>query len=156
MDVITEGVTARTASGIGFNRIAFGDTAWSKRQLSLRAQNLLGQANSAGMTLEALAGLLNVDKIIVSKERYQSSAAAKTEIMNNLVLMFSAMDGADTEDPSNIKRFVSRYGAGEPGAGLFRRVFIQPLSVNLVAVTVSYEELTKITSTLGLRKFTVS
>lgn len=156
MDIITEGVTARTASGVGFNRICYGDTAWSKRQLSLRAQNLLGQANSAGMTKEQLAGLLNVDKLMVSQERYQSSAAAKTEIVNNLVLMFSAMDNADTEDPSNIKCFVSRYGQGEPGAGLFQRVFIQPLSVNLVAITVSYEELTKITSTLGIRKFTVS
>lgn len=156
MDIITEGVTARTASGVGFNRILYGDTAWSKRQLSLRAQNLLGQGNSSGLTKEMLAGLLNVDQIMVSKERYQSSAAAKTEIVNNLVLMFMAMDNADTEDPSHIKCFVSRYGQGEPGAGLFRRVFIQPLSANLVALTVSYEELTKITSTLGIRKFTVS
>jgi hypothetical protein len=156
MDVITEGVTGRTASGIGFNRIVYGDTAWAKRLLSLRAQNLAGQGQSSSLSRQDLAGLLNVDRIEVSRERYQSAAATKTEIVNNLALMFDASDDVDTEDPSNIKCFISRYGAGEPGAGLFMRVFVQAISANLVALTVSYEEVMKITSTLGIRKFTVS
>lgn len=150
-DVISELVLAATASGVGANRIGFGHTAWSRRSLSHRAQNTAGGFASAGMTPEALAGLLGVDKIHVSKERYQSSASAKTEIVSNLVLMFMALDAADTEDGSNIKTFVSPY----EGGGFFR-VFVQQISANLVAVTVSYEELQKITSTLGIRKFTVS
>jgi hypothetical protein len=150
-DIITDLIAAATASGIRPNRVGFGDTAWSKRGLSHRAQNTAGGFASATMTPEALAGILSVDKVYISKERYQSAAATKAEIVNNLVLMFDAMDNADTEDPSNIKCFVSKYEDGG-----FYRVYVQQISVNLVAITVSYEELTKITSTLGIRKFTVT
>lgn len=152
MDVINEGITARTASGVGFNRIGFGDTAWAKRLLSLRAQNLIGQGNSAGMTTDELAGLLQIDKIVVSKERYQSASATKTEIVSNLLLMFMALDNADPEDPSNIKTFVC---PTEGTAGFFL-VFFQQISAKLVAITVAFEELQKVTSTLGIRKFTIS
>lgn len=151
MDLITEGVTARTASGVGFNRIGFGDTAWAKRALSHRAQNTAGGFASSSMTEQALAGILGVEKVMVSRERYQSGAAAKSEIVNNLVLMFNAIDGADVDDASNIKSFRSKYEDGG-----YYRVYVQQISANLVAITVSYEELTKITSTLGIRKFTVS
>ncbi len=156
MDVISEKITSATASGIGFNRVGFGDTAWSKRFLSFRAQNNAGGYASAGLSESQLAGLLGVEKVQVSRERYQSSASAKTEIVNNLVLMFNALEGADTEDASNIKCFVSRYGPDEKGAGQLLRVFVQDLSVNLVGIVVSYQELMKITSTLGIRQFTVS
>lgn len=156
MDVITDKITSVTASGVGFNRVGYGDTAWSKRFLSFRAQNNAGGYSSAGMNETQLAGLLGVEQVKVSRERYQSSETAKAEIVNNLVLMFNAMDGADTEDASNIKCFVSRYGAGEQGAGGFERVFIVPLGVNKVGIVLSYQELMKITSTLGIRKFTVS
>lgn len=151
MDLISEGVLARTASGVGFNRIGFGDTAWAKRALSHRAQDTAGGFASASMTPEQLAGLLAVDQIMVSRERYQTSAAGKSEIVNNLVLMFMALANADAEDGSNIKTFIAPY----EGGGFFR-VYVQQISANLVAVTVSYEELQKITSTLGIRQFTIS
>jgi hypothetical protein len=150
-DVISEAVIARTASGIGFNRVGYGDTAWAKRALSHRAQDTAGGYASATLTKEALAGILGVDKVEVSKERYQSTASAKAEIVNNLVLMFFAQDNPDVEDPSNIKSFRSKYEDGG-----FYRVYVQQINANLVAITVSYEEVTKITSTLGIRKFTVS
>ena len=55
---------------------------------------------------DKVAATVAVDKVGVSKERY-STGGAKAEIVNNLVLMFMAEDGMDTEDASNIKRFVS-------------------------------------------------
>lgn len=150
-EMINEGVLARTASGVGFNRIGVGDTAWSKRQLAHRAQNSSGGFASAVMTEAQVAALVGVDRLLVSKERYQVNPTTKAEIVSNKVLMFNAMDGADTEDASNIKTFVSEYEEG----GFFR-IFEQQISANLVAFTVSYEELQKITSTLGIRQFTIS
>lgn len=150
-DVISELVLATTASGIAANRVGFGDTAWSKRALAHRAQASAGGFASASLTLEQLAALLGVDQVLVSKERYQSAAAAKTEIVNNLVLMFNAMTGADAEDPSNIKRFVSPVEGGG-----YVRVYEQQLTAKLFTISVEHYELTKITSTLGIRKFTVS
>lgn len=150
-DVIAEAVLARTASGVGFNRVGYGDTAWSKRHLSHRAQDNAGGYASAALTEQALAGLLAVDRVMVSKERYQTDPTTKAEVLGNKVLMFNALDGADPDDSSNIKTFISEYDEG----GFFR-VFQQQISANLIAFTVSYEEVMKITSTLGIRQFTVS
>lgn len=144
-------ITAATASGIRPNRIGYGDTAWSKRQLSHRAQNNAGGYASAGMTPEQLAAYLAVDQVLISKERYQSTASAKAEIVNNLVLMFEACSGADVDDPSNIKRFVSPV---EGGGDL--RVYLQQVSAKIWALTVEHYSNIVITSTLGIRQFTVS
>src|SRR6185369_7233727 len=102
-DVETDLIAAQTASGVFPNRVLYGHTAWDKRRLSHRAQNAAGGYASAGLTPDQLAGYLNVDGVLVSKERYQSSAAAKSEIVSNLVLEFLAMPNTDTEDPSNYK-----------------------------------------------------
>ncbi len=153
-DILAELVTGATASGVRPNRVLFGDTAWTKRSLSLRGQNLAGQANSASLTPEQLASWLGVDSVRVSRERYQSAAAAKTEIVNNLVWMFFAENGVDTEDPTNTKRFYSTFDA-EQGGGAFR-VYVQQISSKLVAITVEHYSKVVVTSTLGIRQFTVS
>jgi hypothetical protein len=150
-DLDTDLNAGETASGIRPNRVLFGETAWSKRRLSFRAQNNAGGYASAGMDEAGVAGYLKVDKVHVSRERYQSGAAAKSEIVNNLVLSFFGLDGADTEDPSNIKRFVSPV----EGGGILR-VYEQQISAKLYDITVEINSLIKITSVLGIRKFTIS
>lgn len=150
-DVQTDLVTAADASGIRPNRVGYGDTAWDKRRISHRAQNTAGGYASAGLTPEQVASALMLDQVYVSKERYSTSATARTQVVSNLVLMFFAEAGMSTEDASNVKRFVS----GVDGGGSFR-VFSQQLSAKLYAITVEHYSLIKITSTLGLRKFTVS
>lgn len=150
-DVLTDLVTAATASGIRPNRVGYGDTAWSKRQLSHRAQDNAGGYTSAGLTPEQVAQFLNVDQVMVSRERYQSAAATKAEIVNNLVIMFYAMSGQDREDPSNIKRFTAPTAQGGPLG-----VYIWQISPKLMGVAVEHYENIAITSTLGIRKFTVS
>ena len=43
---------------------------------------------------------------MVSRERYQNAAATKAQVVSNLVVAFFGEDGADTEDPTSVKRFV--------------------------------------------------
>jgi hypothetical protein len=150
-DVLTDLIAGNDASGIYPNRVGFGHTAWAKRILAHRAQLSAGGFASAGVTQENLAGFLNVDQVYVSKERYQSTPAAKAQAVGNLVLMFMAASGGDVEDPSNIKRFASPVmGGGQ------MRVYQQQVSAKLVDISVEYYSALVMTSTLGVRQFTVS
>ncbi len=150
-DIMTALLTASTASGVRPNRVGYGDTAWSKRGLSHRAQDNAGGYASAGMSPQDLAGLLQVDQVLVSRERYQTGAATKAEIVSNLVLMFHAQSGMDTEDASNIKRFVSPTSQGG-----YLAVYIWQISPKTMGVAVEHYELSAITATLGIRKQTIS
>lgn len=150
-DILTDLVTGTTARGLRSNRVGYGDTSWTKRGLSLRAQNTAGGYASAGLSPDQVAALLGVDKVLINRSRYSSGGGAMSEIVNNLVLMFFALDGADTEDASNIKRFTSATDGGGP-----MRVYVQQVTSKLVDITVEKYELLKIVSTLGIRQFTVS
>jgi hypothetical protein len=154
-DIRTDLVTATTATGIRPNRVLYGDTAFNKRLLSYEAQkNYTAFAGVANLNLQQLADRLMVDEVRISKERYQSAAAAKTEIVSNLVLAWYATEGVDIEDPSNVKRFVTQFSQ-EQGGG-FVRVFVQQLSSKLVAITVEHYSKVVVTYTGGIRKWTVS
>lgn len=155
-DVKTDLITATTATGIRPNRVLYGDSAWNNRSVSYEnvASTATAFAFIAAMTPEQLAGRLMVDKVLVSKERYQSGASAKSEIIGNFVYAWYAQDGVDTEDPSHIKRFVSAF-SGEQGGGLVR-VYVQQISAKLVAVTVEHYSKVVATFTTGIRKWTIS
>lgn len=150
-DVLSELVTATDVSGVRPTRVGYGDTSWSKRVLAHRGQNNAGGYASAGISEAQLAAFLGVHEVHVNKSRYQSTAAAKAQIVGNLVLMFDAQSGVDAEDPSNIKRFKSPVEGGG-----YVRVFVQQVNAKIWTITVEHYELTKITSTLGIRKFTIS
>jgi hypothetical protein len=155
-DVLTQLLAATTASGIRPNRVLYGDTAWNNRHISYEnvASTATAFANIAAMTPEQLASRLMVDKVMISRERYQSSASAKSEIVSNLVFAYYAEDGVDTEDPSNIKRFVSAFSAEEGGG--FVRAFVQQISSKLVAITVEHYSKIIVTFSTGIRQWTVS
>jgi hypothetical protein len=155
-DVLSDLITATTASGIRPNRIVYGDTAWQNRHIAYEnvASTATAFANVAAMSPEQLAARLMVDKIYISRERYQSSSTAKSEVLGGAVYAFFAEDGVDTEDPSNTKRFVTAF-SGEQGGGLVR-VYVQQLSAKLVAITVEHYSKVVVTSSLGMRKWTVS
>jgi hypothetical protein len=70
------------------------------------------------------------------------------------VYAFFAEDGVDTEDPSNIKRFVTMYDE-EQGGGLFR-VYVQQVSSKLVAITVEFYEKIIVTYPGGIRKLAIA
>ena len=149
-DVLLQLVAAATQSGIRPNRVAWGDTAWSKRVLTHRAQNDAGGYASAGLTPEQVGMFLTV-KPYVSRERFSAAGTGLAEIVWNLVFMFYAQAGQDKEDPSNIKRFYSVTDSGGPW-----RVYVQQVTSKLVDITVEHYELIKVTSLLGINQFTIS
>jgi hypothetical protein len=155
LDVQQELINATNTSGIRPNRVGYGDSSYLYRNQAYGAQN--NPAGFFGYTTgdveDKLATSLMVDKVHISRERYQSSASLKSEIFSNRVLMFWAEDDIDVEDPSNIKRFVSTFDE-EQGGGLFR-VFVQQLSSKLMAITVEFYELIVVTYAGGLRKMTI-
>lgn len=154
-DLKNDLLTATSASGIRPNRILYGDTAFNKRSLSYEGQTgATAFAQVAAMNLDQLASRLMVDKIMISRERYQSSASAKSEIVSNLIFAFYAEDGVDTEDPSNLKRFVSSFSA-EQGGG-FVRVYVHQISSKLVAITVEHYSKIIVTYPTGIRQWTIS
>jgi len=155
-DIKDDLVTATTATGIRPNRISYGDSAFNNRSKAYEnvANTATAYANAAVLTGDALAQRLMVDKLIVSRERYQSAAGSKSEILGNVILAFYAEDGVDTEDPSNVKRFVSLHSP-EQGGGLFA-VYAQQLSQKLFALTVSHYSKTVVTFATGIRKWTIS
>ncbi|MEO7725064.1 MAG: hypothetical protein ABIU29_10355 [Chthoniobacterales bacterium] len=67
--------------GIGSNVAIYGSTAWRKRSLAHRAQNTAGGFASASMTPSQLSELLGLDKVIISRERYQSTATGTMAII---------------------------------------------------------------------------
>lgn len=150
-DILNDLVAAVDDSGVRPNRILFGDGAWTKRLLAHRAQATAGGYASADKTLQELASWLGIERVYVSRERYQSSAAAKSKVVSDIVLSFYAEDGLTPEDPSNTKRFWTPV----EGGGKYR-VYEQPVSSKLVDLTVEHYSNCVVTSTVGMRKLTIS
>jgi hypothetical protein len=169
LDVQQELLNATNVSGIRPNRVIYGDSAFLYRNQAYGAQNnpagFLGYApglSANGMSAQeaAIATNLGVDRVLVSRERYQNASALNTtttankaEILGGNVYAFYAQDDVDTEDPSNIKRFVSTFNE-EQGGGLFR-VYVQQLTAKLVAVSVEFYEIIVVTYAGGIRKIPV-
>jgi len=137
--------------GMNPNRIFMGGNAWAKRVKAFRAQDKVGAGASAMMTPEQLAAWLGIEKVHVSRTRYQSTATAKSKIEGALALAFEAASGQITDDPANIKRFVSRCDDGN-----LMRVYRREVNEKVVAITVERYVRTQIVSTLGLKKFTIA
>ena len=154
MDVLQELLLGALKSGVKASRVGYGDTAYTKRLLAHRAQDSNGGFASGGMSLQELAALFGVDEVLRSGARYTSSSTDRSEILGNLVLMFNAASGVDTEDASNIKRFYSN-GDPEEGGGRYQ-VYSARISAKRHVIAVGHYERIAITSTLGIRKFTVS
>lgn len=149
-DVIDMLLTAANAGGLIPNRVTFGPTAWQKRFLTLRTygQNT-GVAESALLTKEQLAGIYGVNRVDVVNERFQSGTAKAPLITTNIVLAFTANGSGLKDDPSNIKRFVTKV------AGADFAVFREERAA-CVDVTVAHQSLIAVTSNLGIGKLTIS
>ncbi len=149
MDVIEDLITGGDARGIQSDTVVYGENAWQKRGLAHRAQNTAGGFASAALTPAQLAQLLMVDRVVISKERYQSSASAKSKVIGSYVIMYMAPRSVSRDDPSNIKRFVTPVGEG--GIRVYRQEHAK-----YVDISVEHYSNIVITSTLGIRMFTVS
>jgi hypothetical protein len=150
-DVLNELASATDASGVRPNRLLYGDAAWNKRLLAHRAQASAGGYASAGLTFRELAGWFGIDGVHVSRERYQSSASAKSKVVSDIVLAFYAEENVGPDDPSNTKRFWSAV----EGGGKYR-VYEQPVSSKLIDLTVEHYSNCIVTSSTGMRQLTIS
>jgi hypothetical protein len=154
-------IVGNTALGFpGLNRILYGVTAWHQRLLSLSAQSHAGGFGGYALTESALAGLLGVDQVMVSREVYATGGAALTTLgpvvdttvtTTGIVLMFNAQAGLSKDDPSSIKRFVSMTnGGGE------YKVYRQEVNAKLVDLTVEHYSNVVATCITGCQMLTVS
>ncbi len=151
MDLLTAIITGADASGVRANRVGMGENAWSKRLLTLRASDKAGAIANSGMTADQLAGFLAVDKVFLCKERVQATKTTKANLLgSNGVWMYNAQSGASKDDPSNVKRFVTRMGGGK------FRVYRHEVTSKLIDITVEHYSNIVATSTLGVRKLTIS
>lgn len=148
-DVMEHLQTLANDSGLLPNRAFYGATAWQKRFTTLRASSNSAVAGGATLTPEQLAGLLAVDSVHVCNERYEAASGKSTLLSNNLVLLFNAQTSGIKDDPSNIKRFVTKV-AGQDFA-VFREE-----KAAFLDITVAHQSLIAIPSSLGVGKITVS
>lgn len=134
------------ARGIDSNIVVYSGGAWLRRFLSLGLGSNAARHQTRNLTMQQVADLLGVERVVKAKIRYQSSATAKTKIGDNKVYSYYAKSGAMPNDPSNIKRFVTAV----PGGGMFR-VYITPV-LKRTQVTVEHYSSIDLTSSLGIRK----
>lgn len=148
-DVIADLITGGDARGISSNLVVYGESAWQKRALSHRAQDTAGGFASASLTPAQLAELLGVDGVLISRERYQSSASAKSKIVGAYVLMYFAQQNQSKDDASNVKRFWTPTESGR------YRVYREE-HAKFIDISVEHYSNIVIPSSLGVRMFTVS
>ncbi|MCE0484230.1 MAG: hypothetical protein LV479_08340 [Methylacidiphilales bacterium] len=150
IDVETANDAAQLLSGLYNNRILYAKDAWTKRRKGLAGGNYAGAYSGSKMTIDDVVADLGLDKGMVSKSVYQSTATAKARLFSNLVLSFYAQDGVDTEDPTNLKRFWTPTEAGP------FQVYAQPVGSEFIDITVKYCSIITAVSTVGVAKLTVS
>lgn len=150
MDMLNQAETAADLSGVRPNRWLIGTTAWLSRVTGYRLQNTAGSNASAAWTEAQLAAFLRAE-VKVSAERYQSAAAAKTQVVANKAIGFYAEAGVDTEDPSNFKDFYTPCDNG----GQRYAVYIEHHTTFSIVIVEHYELLSA-TYTIGVRQLTIS
>ncbi|MGZ0657093.1 hypothetical protein ACWPKS_15930 [Coraliomargarita sp. W4R72] len=141
-------LTSRETSGVDMNNVFYGSTAWQLRQQAYRAQNNAGGYASAAMNPQQLADFLGVNALAFRESLYRGSSGL-SPYLGSKVLMFNAASGLGKDDPSNIKRFKALTDGAD--VMVYRQEFARK-----VEITVAHKSKIKITSTLGLRKQTVT
>ena len=140
---------------IGFNpnRLAYVGNAWLKRNLSLRAQDTEGARVSLGLTSPQDVAVYcgaREGRDISARINQTTGGKGKTG-GGNYVSPFYADSGAGPEAPRATARFWSTCDNGAPYA-----VYIRQIGVKFWEITVECYERLVVTSTLGLKKITVS
>lgn len=131
--------------GIDPSVVLYGGGAWIKRKRSYSGRDKAGAFAGLVASQEQVAGIVGVERALVSKARYQSAVATKAKVIADNVWIYYAKQGLMPNDPSNIKRFVSATPSGQ------FRVYIEPL---LKRTRISLEHYSRLicTSSLGIRK----
>ena len=149
-DIVTEMIAAADQGGFPPNRVLFGETARTNAFSPTAPRRARADSPSPGSPPMNSPTSSGVDGLRVSRERFQSTAAAKSKITGDFVLLFVGQDDAVVDDPTHAKRFWTPV----EGGGKYR-VYEHQVSAKHIDLTVEHYSNTIITSTLGLRKITV-
>ena len=151
-DMLTEVITATGVIGIPPTNLLVDLTAWALRAKAHRAQSSAGGFGSAGLSVQQVAETIGCQRGLIARHKYQSLPTAKTSVAGgNYVLIYQGAPGQSIDDPSNIKRFTSMTLGGTR-----TRVYEFQASMKFIDITVEMYSLPKITSTLGIRRLTIS
>lgn len=148
-DLRTDLRTAKLARGERSNMVLIGDAAWQYRQDAYEQPARTNSGTKAGYTPQQLATALRVGNVVIGEETKRSSATALADIVGSATYNFMVNPVATTSDMSNVKQFTMM------GAGGAVEVFIEQLTKR-VKVTVSKYANTVITSSVGIRKRTIT
>ena len=146
----------QSLGSLGLNRILYGVTAWSKRNISLSGVATAGGFTRSVFTPAQLAAFLGVQEILVDNTVYISTGTTKATVVDTtwgttgIAVAFNAQSGMSKDDPSNIKRFWTPCENGTE-----YRVYREE-HCKTVSITVEHYSKISIVSTAGLQKVTVS
>jgi hypothetical protein len=152
LEIRTRVLTLANTTGFYPQNVAYGDAAHLKRQTAYESQLTAGSLARAGQFTEAeIATALGIPNVLINAERYQSGAAAKSEILGQNVLIFTGVKDAGPMDPSNIVRHIvgGPYGNGEYA------VYVTDLGVKKIALTVENYEYLHAQHTTGIMKLAI-
>ena len=127
------------------NIVVLGGTAAVKRKISLRSSDKAGAFASASISYPDLAEMLEVDRVVPVRARYQTGANTRGQVAGLVAYTYFAQDGATKDDPSNLKRFTTMTPSGQ------YRVYIESI-LKRTKISVEHYSRTIITSALGIRK----
>jgi len=150
--VETDLLAAHTARGLYPNRMLYGITAWAYRKAAYRASTNAGALSLAGMTPDDVAGVLGVDKLVVSKQVYKTTQkGSKTALVGAYIFGFYVDDVVSKEDASNIKRFWTPCEGGQQF-----RVYVDESKAKTVEVIVEQYSTIAATDSTGIRQLTAA
>ena len=134
------------ADTLGFkpNTVYYDDNAWQQRVFALRGNANAGKFVTGNMTEAELAAWLGVDKVVIGKQRYQTTRTTKSRMASGAVICYQADAEPSIEDPSVIKRFTLPTASGGPF-----RVYQQQLSSKRVLISVEHYSNVLQTATIG-------
>lgn len=148
-DVLSALDSGGDSSGLSPNRVLYGNAAWILRRSAAAAQATAGAFGSASIRSAAeLAEYLGVESVMRTDLRYQSTASAKAKIVGSYVVVFNAQANIGKDDPSNMKRFVTRMGSPF-------RVFRQEFA-KTIEISVEHYSHIVATATVGAKKLNIS
>jgi hypothetical protein len=143
------------ANTTGFypRNIIYGDQAALKRRTSYEGQLTAGSLARAGtFTEEQVATAVGVDKCVINAERYQTqTGTTKQEIIGSNVLLFTALP----ESPMDASNLVRHVAAAAYGGGDYA-VYVTPVGVKKIVLTVENYEYLHIQHTTGIQQINVN
>jgi len=153
LDVKNNIIQLANTTGFYPNAAVMGDIAALIRSIAYEGQLTAGSiARAMKMTEDELATAWGVDKAIINAERYVTAGTTSTkqEIIGSNVLLFSSYDQA-IMDASNLVRHVA---AGAYGGGDLA-VYVTPIGVKKVILTVENYEYLHVQHTTGLQQLAI-